>query len=110
MGVWEQERAYNLNDNVSRGFMVRSFIKNNIFFAIRGHLQPLEVNSRTFYDISAKKCIFRADIIAFAVMTFCRLESLIFGECYSVLQQRHLNKYLLRFLSLVEACKHEKTI
>ena len=28
MGVWghTQERAYNLNDNVSRGFIVRSFI------------------------------------------------------------------------------------
>ena len=68
-----QERAYNLNDNVSRGFYSTLIYKNNIFFEIIGHLQPLEVNSRTFYDISAKKIIFRADILAFAVMTFCRL-------------------------------------
>ena len=27
-----------------------------------------------------------------------------------MLQQRHLNKYVVLFLSLVEACKHEKTI
>ena len=53
---WGQtrERTYNLNDNVSRGFSSMLINKkNNIFFAIRGHLQPLEVNSRTFYDISA---------------------------------------------------------
>ena len=36
--------------------------KQLIIFAIRGHLQLLEVNSRTFYDISAYKCIFTADI------------------------------------------------
>ena len=72
---WEQtqERIYNLNDKVSRGFTSTLINKNNIFFAIRGHLQPIEVNSRTFYDISALKCIFRADIIAFSAMTFCRI-------------------------------------
>ena len=54
-GVWgqRQERAYNLNDNVSMGFYSTLIHKKNIFFAIRGHLQPLEVNSWTFYDISA---------------------------------------------------------
>ena len=57
------------------------------------------------------KTYFRADIIAFAVMTFLpSSDSLRCGECYSVLQQHNLNKYLLRFLSLVEACKQEQTI
>ena len=46
-----QERAYNLNDNVSRVFY-STLIYKNIKIPIRGHLQPLEVNSRTLYDIS----------------------------------------------------------
>ena len=73
-------------------FLVCSLIKIT-YFAIRGHFQPLEVNSRTFYDISALKCIFRADIIcSFLGHDFLPYsESLRCGECYSVLQQHHLN-------------------
>ena len=43
-----QERAYNLNDTFSRSLYDTLIHKNNLCFAIRGHLQLLEVNSRTF--------------------------------------------------------------
>ena len=48
------------NENLFGGCVIPSFIKIKKI-AIRGHLQLLEVNSRTFYDISAKKCIFTTD-------------------------------------------------
>ncbi len=54
------ERAYNVNDNFSRG------LHNTLIFANRGHLQLLEVNSRTFQP----KMYFTADIGHFLVDDF----------------------------------------
>ena len=53
LGVWNpemgflgeiQERAYNLNDNFSRGLNDTLIHKKELIFAIRGHFQLLEVN------------------------------------------------------------------
>ena len=47
-----QERAYNLNENLSGVWVIPLFIKK-IIFAIRGHLQLLKVNFRTFQPKNA---------------------------------------------------------
>ena len=50
-------------------FIVRLFVKITYFFAIRGHLQPLDVNSRTFDDILSRKRTFFADILHLSSIT-----------------------------------------
>ena len=97
-GSWgqTQERAYNLNDNVSRDLYSTFVHKNNFFFSIRGHLQHLEVNSRTFDDILAWKRTFLADILHLSYITRnrCMINTgynilPVLLCCQSILKRRH---------------------
>ena len=68
-GGQTQERAYNLNDNVYRDLYSTFVHKNNLFFSIISHLQPLEVNSRAFDDMIAWQRTFLADILHLSDIT-----------------------------------------